>query len=91
MEGNSQKCSIVVYLKPGNAVAPTDKLAYQASIEYWNETKDLALLHFIEHPPSTLAKLKLGNMSNLAVGQDIHAIGHPSGEYYWTYTTGIIS
>jgi S1-C subfamily serine protease len=34
--------------------------------------------------------LRLGDPSEIAVGMDVHAIGHPVGET-WTYTTGIIS
>jgi S1-C subfamily serine protease len=90
MEGNAQKRNVLVYLMPVGQGAPSTKLAYKVNVEYWNESKDLAVLHFIEHPPFIGAQLKLGKMSNLAVGQDIHVIGHPGG-LYWTYTTGIIS
>jgi hypothetical protein len=34
--------------------------------------------------------IRLGDPSEIAVGMDVHAIGHPVGET-WTYTTGIIS
>src|SRR5262249_16996406 len=34
--------------------------------------------------------LSLGDIGEVEVGQDVHAIGHPEGEV-WTYTTGIIS
>jgi hypothetical protein len=32
----------------------------------------------------------LGDSSEISVGADVHAIGHPTGEA-WTYTTGVIS
>ncbi|MBV9622434.1 MAG: trypsin-like peptidase domain-containing protein [Acidobacteria bacterium] len=90
--GSQQLRDVLVYLKPANqgSPAPSSQLAYKASIDYWNENKDLAILRFVEHPPFALTELKLGKMTNLAVGQDIHVIGHPGG-LYWTYTTGIIS
>lgn len=90
MEGNSQKRQVLVYLKPATGTVLSNNLAYKATIEYWNESKDLAVLRFIDHPSFALSQLKLGTMSNLAVGQDIHVIGHPGG-LYWTYTTGIVS
>jgi Trypsin-like peptidase domain len=37
-----------------------------------------------------LRGLRLGDASEIAVGMDVHAIGHPTGEA-WTYTTGVIS
>lgn len=32
----------------------------------------------------------LGDIANIAVGSDVHAIGHPTGEA-WTYTRGVVS
>ena len=55
----------------------------------FREIGHLALLR-INTPRTSLTILKLGNVSNLSVGQDVHAIGHPKGET-WTYTKGIIS
>lgn len=53
-----------------------------------NKTKDLALLK-IKNPPKDL---KVINISKIipAVGSEVHAIGHPHGEF-WTYTQGYIS
>lgn len=90
LEGSVQTRQVLVYLKPALEGPPTNLWAYQATVEYWNENKDLAVLRFKARPPFALTELKLGQMSGLAIGQDIHVIGHPGG-LYWTYTTGIIS
>lgn len=50
---------------------------------------DLALLQVID-PPKNLKPIKFGSDSDIAIGIDVHAIGHPKGES-WTYTKGIIS
>ena len=34
--------------------------------------------------------MRLADASEIAVGMDVHAIGHPTGQT-WTYTTGVIS
>ena len=81
---------IMVFLKPSQSVTPDDALALRADVVYYNDSKDLALLKFRVPPPYTLTKLKLGKMSTLAVGQNIHIIGHPRGDT-WSYGTGIIS
>ena len=40
--------------------------------------------------PTGRTPVRLGDASEIAVGMDVHAIGHPTGEA-WTYTTGVIS
>ncbi|WP_374574541.1 trypsin-like peptidase domain-containing protein [Phenylobacterium sp.] len=54
-----------------------------------DEVADLALLRVAE-PPERITPLKLGDMADVQVGADVHAIGHPTGEA-WTYTRGIVS
>lgn len=51
--------------------------------------RDLALVR-VPSKPAQVVPLKLGDMSGVAVGEDVHAIGHPTGEA-WSYTKGIIS
>ncbi|MFQ5965701.1 MAG: S1C family serine protease, partial [Candidatus Scalinduaceae bacterium] len=62
---------------------------YFAKVIKVDQVTDLALLK-IENPPPNLPTLKLGNIDDVEVAQDVHAIGHPGGDI-WTYTTGIIS
>jgi len=54
-----------------------------------NEKTDLALLK-IENPPSHVIPFQLASKSEIAIGLDVHAIGHPEGGEDWTYTKGII-
>lgn len=51
--------------------------------------RDLALIE-VENVPAYVAALPLGGMSEVQVGADVHAIGHPKGQT-WTYTKGLIS
>ena len=50
---------------------------------------DLALLEVVD-PNFTISPLSLGEQSNITVGQEVHAIGHPT-RLFWTYTSGIVS
>ncbi len=65
------------------------ELLYVAKVVKVDQMTDLALLE-IENPPGNLPTLKLGNIEDVEVAQDVHAIGHPGGNV-WTYTTGTIS
>ncbi|ODS31608.1 MAG: protease [Candidatus Scalindua rubra] len=66
-----------------------EELLYVAKVIKVDQMTDLALLK-IENPPDNLPTLKRGNIDNVEVAQDVHAIGHPGGNV-WTYTTGTIS
>jgi S1-C subfamily serine protease len=54
-----------------------------------DEVADLALVKVANHPGGARF-LRLGDPSEISVGLDVHAIGHPLGGR-WTYTKGIIS
>ena len=54
-----------------------------------DQESDLALVKVIE-VPKTVRPIKLGSDNDIAIGLDVHAIGHPRGES-WTYTKGVIS
>lgn len=86
VEGQPQ---VVVVFKPKDSTELKKELAFRATVEKVDQVTDLALLK-VHAPPKTLAFLRLGDILTLAVGQDVHAIGHPEGEV-WTYTKGIIS
>ena len=51
--------------------------------------RDLALVEAAS-VPSNAKVMDFGAMSEVQVGADVHAIGHPSGQT-WTYTKGIVS
>jgi S1-C subfamily serine protease len=81
---------IIVYLKPARGVQPIEDLAYAAHVEFYNDTKDMSLLRFDEHPPYHLAELKIAPISSIVVGESVHVIGHPRGQT-WSYSTGVVS
>jgi S1-C subfamily serine protease len=80
---------IAVVFKPRKGVEIKKELAFAAMLMKIDQVADLALLK-IQAPPQNVSALSLGDITDLEVGQDVHAIGHPDGEV-WTYTTGIVS
>jgi len=54
-----------------------------------DEVSDLALLKLEKRPSREITPLKLGSTDDLEIGADVHAIGHPEGEF-WTYTKGYV-
>jgi S1-C subfamily serine protease len=61
----------------------------RGQVTKYDEVADLALVKASEVPVGR-NPIRLGDPSEIAVGMDVHAIGHPTGEA-WTYTTGVIS
>ena len=81
---------IAVILKPEREGAKPARADIRvANIVKYDEIADLALLR-IEALPPRVAPIRLGGISDIGVGLDVHAIGHPTGEA-WTYTKGVIS
>jgi len=82
--------SIGIIFKPtqeGKAVTKDDvKIAKVIRVD---EIADLALIK-IESIPNSITPLKLGSETDIGVGLDVHAIGHPKGQS-WSYTKGVIS
>lgn len=79
-----------VVFKPaieGTSITKADLV--RAKVAKFDEVADLALIH-VERVPAGVEPITLGNMSDLLVGADVHAIGHPTGEA-WTYTKGVVS
>jgi S1-C subfamily serine protease len=79
-----------VVFKPtieGKEVTKADLV--RAKVIKLDEVADLALIH-VEKVPAGVEPITLGDMNDLAVGADVHAIGHPTGEA-WTYTKGVVS
>ena len=67
---------------------PRDDMKLGHVVKY-DEITDLALIKVVEIPAGRKL-VRLGDASDIGVGVDVHAIGHPTGEA-WTYTTGVIS
>jgi len=79
-----------VIFKPrveGASVA--DAAVHRAKVLRRDEVADLALIQ-VSEVPSHVKPLVIAKATTLAVGADVHAIGHPTGKS-WTYTRGIVS
>lgn len=73
---------------PGTDVRASDiRLAEVIRID---QVADLALLRMKDELPSGIRPIPLADTKGLNVGDDVHAIGHPSNNG-WTYTKGFIS
>ena len=68
---------------------PTKADLVRAKVIKVDEVADLALIR-VEKVPVGIAPIAIGDKSVVAVGDDVHAIGHPTGEA-WTYTRGVVS
>jgi S1-C subfamily serine protease len=79
----------VVFFKPPATAEINGDYAYLGEVVYRNPTADLALLK-LTRPPANLTALKVADIGNVQVAEDIHVIGHPHGNL-WSYSTGVIS
>lgn len=71
----------------GTKIYPANVIT--AKVVRIDRVRDLAVLR-INSVPSYVHPLKLGNSSEIKIGADVYAIGHPTGEF-WTFTRGLIS
>ncbi len=82
--------TVGVLFKPAQVSGPLDsKSMVRADVVKTDSMRDLALLK-LAMLPQPVKPLELGSESEIEVGADVHAIGHPIGEV-WTYTRGLIS
>jgi hypothetical protein len=78
-----------IYSKPPGKgeIAAADR--FEADVLKVDEVADLALLR-LRAMPQGYPALQLGDMTDVEIAMDVHAIGHPLGEF-WTYTRGTVS
>jgi len=82
--------SVAVVFKPTiEGAEPTRDDIKVGQVVKYDEITDLALIK-VASVPAGRTPIRLGVNEEISVGEDVHAIGHPTGET-WTYTTGIIS
>jgi S1-C subfamily serine protease len=82
--------SVGVAFKPLSAAQSLSKADIRtATVVKVDPVVDLALLK-VTTLPKGLKPITLGDLSEISVGSDVHAIGHPTGEM-WTYTKGLVS
>ena len=75
------------YLKPPLGEAPSK--SFSVKVLKKDKKKDLALMEFYDKPAG-VHPARLANTDVIEIGQDVHAIGHPKGEF-WTFTSGTVS
>jgi S1-C subfamily serine protease len=79
----------VVFKPATEGQVPTKEDIRTGFVVKMDEIADLALVK-VADPPTGGSFLRLGDSSEISVGLDVHAIGHPVAGR-WTYTKGIIS
>ncbi len=79
----------VIFKPTGEGKEPTHDDVKLGHVVKFDEVADLALVKAVEVPKGR-NPIRLGDSGDLAIGTDVHAIGHPR-KLTWTYTTGIIS
>ena len=80
-----------IVIKPSSdiqKVSTTGSSLIRAKVIKVDEVTDLALIQPVV--AINVNPVKLGDASDINIGMDIHAIGHPRGEY-WSYTKGVVS
>lgn len=87
VEGQSQ---VAVVFKPAveGSIPTRDDIKLGQVIKY-DEITDLALVRAVDVPKGRVP-IRLGDSSEMAIGSDVSAIGHPDDQA-WTFTKGIIS
>ena len=82
--------TVGVFFKPDK---DTQKVAKESlligKVVKIDDLTDLAIVK-VDRIPLGRKPVKLGTEGDIGIGLDVHAIGHPKGEY-WTYTKGVIS
>jgi hypothetical protein len=79
----------VVFKPEMEGATPQPEDMRKGIVVKWDDMADLALVEVLDMPEAH-GPIPLGDADAIAVGLDVHAIGHPDGQQ-WTYTKGIIS
>jgi S1-C subfamily serine protease len=82
--------AVGVIFKPASEGAQLSKSqVVEGRVIRFDQVTDLALVQVPFIPPQA-HPARIAGATGLQVGDDVHAIGHPTGEA-WTYTRGIVS
>ena len=82
--------NVNVAFMPKNRAEITRKDLISGTVIKTNGESDLALVR-IDDVPYGATPLPLGSSSDMEIGQDVHAIGHPQGGADWSYVKGYVS
>ena len=84
---------LLIFLKPDRIVGKPEKdltRQYKGELVAINQEFDLALLKIV-NPPDNLPVMQLGDPHQVAIGENVAAIGHPEQGGLWSLTTGVVS
>ncbi len=62
---------------------------YVGNVILVNEIMDLAIIK-VSGIDKSIKAIPLGNIQDISIAEDVHAIGHPKG-LFWSYTKGVVS
>ncbi len=85
----NESSEVDVIFKPAGQEEPKESDVLVGKVMFVDEISDLALVT-VQSVPRNSKPIPLANHSDIHVGADVHAIGHPEG-LLWTYTKGLIS
>lgn len=80
---------VVVQFKPAAGLDISGTRMIRAKVIATDPGRDLALLELVHTyglPPSVI----MADPAEVKIGMDVHAIGHPEGNF-WSYTRGVVS
>jgi S1-C subfamily serine protease len=83
------EAQVTVLFKPPGFGSIETAENYIGDVIKVDQQKDLALVK-IRAFEKSISPIKLALEKDIQVAEDVHAIGHPKGNY-WTYTRGVIS
>jgi S1-C subfamily serine protease len=81
--------TVRVALKPAGFGKVKSARRYQGRVIKFDDTKDLALVK-LNMKIKDVPLIKLASKEDVEVAMQVHAIGHPRGQY-WSYTLGYVS
>jgi S1-C subfamily serine protease len=79
----------VIFKPKVEGASVDDADVHRAKVLKRDEVADLALIQ-VSELPAHVKPLALGSSAAVQIGEDVNAIGHPTGEA-WTFTRGIVS
>ena len=81
--------SVRVFAKPPKGKELSDTKIYMGNVLLTNSELDLAIVKIFGVNKYTKV-IPLGNISDIEIAEEVHAIGHPKG-LFWSYTKGVVS
>ena len=81
--------SVRVFARPPFGKELADTKIYMGNVLLTNLELDLAIVKIFGVDKS-IKSIPLGSISDIAIAEEVHAIGHPKG-LFWSYTKGVVS